>query len=1019
MTHRDVMLPREQLIQWLSMNPWNTEAIVSCAKNAVSVHVDWPNPRFTDDMGVFYSRSLKVLEGICRDDAIAVVTAWARRYPAQSDYLAKLANTFTQQRGTGIDLDAALEKCPVPPILLPRVRTAHDAGEPDVESDEEASAKANPSRGMAEPSESGVSPNLESVESIVQRDQTLSEMYVALREWTRNAEPNPAEILTGELDYGWDHAIRVANNVATILCAARDVLPTSDIVLSPTGAFVALASALTHDCGIWCFRTGVPSAFNNVPPDRLQPHARLHIKDHHATLSHRHIKYCISNREPAALSAQRGPRFPVAGLDREEMRYVAFCVGCHEMSPQDSHGVDHAIQSMFRTPPLDDQITRMLDAVVVMLLLAELADCNSARLRLDPAVCITRFLDGLEQPGSLSLNDRYAYECARDSLRAVFVRSTKLEIIGQGQLRLTIRERFPDAWKARSYAQWVNLFKAYYRRHFTSDADTDLVSMLEDVLSVSLDVDMPVEFGNGATALPLTDDLLDHLWREDHSIVKRGRAPASRPVSHSYACNRDTLCLPGDLVRRIAVLTYPHAAPEFLGALQHILRTRYSVQQLREGDQFDLLVFLSLNDSPPTAERNETWRNVQASIEAAIAKGRAVLYFRDEHSRLLDESLLAAIHGSGPYIDAISVVLEYLYENIAAYVATNGYIDFSEYSTLSPVLPDQRCPLYVAVSDPVDKNLNSDLLPHLRRLYVDAARVNPDAAAAYIGQSRKCIARYVQVLEETLESMSAEAVDDPNALMYFTDHAIAKADRPIWLIEPSFRRILAKTIECNYDAEAHDLRHQRSWIRRYFLFDEHAGALDHIPASAPCVIFLLLCGGVDVRVCSYDLASQLLGDNNLNLFLAPQRTLGIVDTRFPYIRIYQYELPSKVEDAVNGHAAASALSAAVHGKACMDVVHAQIKALETENPRQPLISCGDNVTQAIADFRSGSPSRRLRTAIVDACGPHRAVHWSGMEALRFLLSGGTATHHQLVSFAQALPYRDSFQTIEKVIRKVY
>jgi hypothetical protein len=488
------------------------------------------------------------------------------------------------------------------------------------------------------------------------------------------------------------------------------------------------------------------------------------------------------------------------------------------------------------------------------------------------------------------------------------------------------------------------------------------------------------------------------------------------PASVKYAHCDCGEPVPGGTIKAIRLLCFPFGVPELHGCLDHSLGRRgYRLESATsEGDAYDLLVVVSQTYSHKERDAAK-WQDAHKIIRHARKTGRPVLFFGNRDAFYPDDLVntpgFERVEFRGT-ADLVRQVEEKLMDNLASFLETSGYVTYDDYRNpqagrLRPILPDQFCPLYVRGSY---TKLNQELMEPIERLFVASGRLNPLAAEDYVRLSSQCIDSYVRVLVQNLRSVSERGNAEARH-MYFTDYAIAKRDRRSWLVDECFIQILRETFLASYDPSHRSLKTPFPWMKRFFFFDvptseseqkDHRQFRSFVLPSAARVMFLLLAMGVEIWAFREVSVRDVLTERDMNLFLVPQDVVGILDARFPYVRIYQRGVGSDPDKALrDGY---------------LDTTLQRLRELESRYPNQR-IGGGASVEHALDLFRA-TDGRADADELTEIChaddGPPGVDRPSQLEWFGWLLASGVS--ETIEAFAQRLPYSSALTDLKDELK---
>jgi hypothetical protein len=476
---------------------------------------------------------------------------------------------------------------------------------------------------------------------------------------------------------------------------------------------------------------------------------------------------------------------------------------------------------------------------------------------------------------------------------------------------------------------------------------------------------------------------------------------------------------PGETIKAIRLLCLPVGVPGLHGFLEYSLARRgYTLASAdSENEAYDLLVVVSQTYRDPARDA-EKWQRVEKVVHHAWETGRPALFFGN-----CDDFYPSDLVGARGFhrreflntADLVRQVEEKLMDNLASFLETSGYINYDDYRNpqagrLRPILPDQFCPLYVRCGSS-NTLLNQDLMKPIERLFVASGRLDPLAAEEYVRCSSRCIASYVKVLMKTLQSVSKQKEPDGRH-MYFTDYAIAKRDRRTWLVDECFIQILRETYHSAYDSKERKLRASSPWMKRFFFFDvpnnksesnDHDRFKSFVLPSAARVMFLLLAMGVEIWAFREDVVRNLLTERDMNLFLVPGKIVGILDARFPYVRIYQHGVENDPDKAL--------------WEGYLDATFQRLQKLESIH-RSQRIQGNASVEQALDLFRA-TDGRADADEATEVChandGPTEIDLPSQLEWFGWLLESGVSETIQ--AFAERLPYSTAIRDLGEELKR--
>lgn len=840
--------------------------------------------------------------------------------------------------------------------------------------------------------------HLEWCESRLSEQEGLHEAYLALRRWATALQPE--KIIPDHLDHGRDHIERVTKNAATILYAVKgnNEFPT------PATVFVVLGSALLHDCGIDHFRLLPRESWSQKHlTGQLAPEDREHIRAVHAELGR------------LAIRGLREPNSPLRWLEQQNVTawkiiqsdlllQVAFCAGAHTSSPEDYLDLPHLIRKDKELAHLNERGRNNLLACIAILQCADLTDMDHRRVRSFPEII------SIPLTGSVP---EYTFKQVLRTFVAWYVKDAGVRFLSLEESPLKIELytyfRFPASWETVDNNYRRETFVSGYRDRTYPLSGEGLKKVLRDYLSVDLELNCHEEFSASL------QEPQEGFW-EQLTLQQPLSAPDARkqpPDAQEYAQITPDGVRGGRLIKRICLLSFPDEVPSFRYTVEHLYGKRgYEITDgPRDGSaDSDLIVLTNATTmkdmvGQDTAVIDQRWTSTIEVLRAAVGKRKRVLVLSGQGARTLPDNLAVE---EKPLSRAVQYIDGILLGNVAAFVASTGLIGYREYheGSVTPILPSKRCKLYVECG-PFGKN-NRELLEPVRDLFYKSGRIAPRHAEEYSVASRSNTKEYVKVLVEELDRAATRVQVEPDLRMYFTDYAIANTDKPIWLLDESFRTILARTLAVSYHLGSLERKVERSWITRFFFFpaapaeELQKPAFNSMLENAARVIFLLLALGVDVRVVPYDYAQEHIPEHDLNLFLVPDQVVGILDTRFPYIRVYRNADSSKqTRPYTRGYLSAtqdSIIALRDKSRSVLDVANV-VGAIETFVRRPTDEYAASNYYEYFRHVKAltGSPFA------------------TGLRALYKVLAykpGG-----EVATFANALPFPAELRNIRRAIEK--
>ncbi len=227
--------------------------------------------------------------------------------------------------------------------------------------------------------------------------------------------------------------------------------------------------------------------------------------------------------------------------------------------------------------------------------------------------------------------------------------------------------------------------------------------------------------------------------------------------------------------------------------------------------------------------------------------------------------------------------------DIASFIEDMGFIDSTSYlrDILDPILPEKRNSLYINGFKTEINVLNTNLRESVRDLYLCRHGISPISVKEYLKCSSKNLSYFVdKILCPKILELGLKEKE-----FIFTDYTIGSGVEKIWVNRAIFRKILLSTIDVFLQLKDEEFK-KKFKFKRIFIFDfrdqfELSDFFDNDP-SIKNIILLQLAMNIELHFYLAKNFNENFFEADRNFFLIKDEVVGIIDVRFPYIRVYKY-----------------------------------------------------------------------------------------------------------------------------------